>query len=1154
MTPRAVLMKTGLRPLNTARHVNTTYPKSHPQKEDQCYVDSGCSRHMIGNMSYLFDFKEFDEGYVTFGRGAKGGKITGKGTLKTGKLDFKDVYFVKQLQFNLFRVSQMSDKKNSVLFTDTGCFILSPKPKLTDESQVLLKVPKKKNMYSIDMKNIVLKESLTCFVTKATLDESMLWHKRLGHINFKNINKLVKDNLVRGLPLKRFENDHTCAACLKGKQHKASCKSKIHNSITQPLFMLHMDLFVLSFMCDKKNSVLFNDRCFVLSPDFKLPDESQVLLKVPRKNNMYSVDMKNIVPKESLTCLVAKATLNESILWHRRLATKDETTGNVTEFKNSVMNDFCEMKDHLEKFDGKSDNEFFVGYSLNSKAFRVYDIRTRKVEENLHISTNVNTGSLNINTVSPSITTASLEATYADLFGEEIEVDMSNISTTYLVPSTTYTRIYKDHSLDYMIGDVQSGIQTRRMTKTISKQGFISDVYKGKTHKDLHTCLFACFLSQEEPKMVWTLMDLPYGKRAAIGTKWIHKNKKNKRGIVVGNKARIKAMRLFLAYASFKDFLVYQMYVKSTFLYGKIEEEVYVCQPSRFEDPEFLIELISQDKYVDEILKKFGFSTVKTARTPMETSKPLLKDAEAEDVNVHLYRSMIGSLMYLTTSRPDIIIFRYLNGQPKLGLWYSKDSPFYLEAYTDSGYASASLDKKSTTSGCQFLRSRLISWQCKKQTVVANSTTEVEYIAAASCCGQTVTVRIVDNGEQEITATVDGKEFTTATVRIVDNGEQEITATVDGKEFTVTEASARIHLQLADADDISVLPNTKFFDQLSLMGQALNKVTELPQTSDPIPNVANEAVYEEWDDKVERAATIAASLDVEQGSGFSPRCQEAMGGSIAQTRSERSNDPPLSRGHTLGSGEDSIELIKELMETCTKLFERVLALEESETAQDLVITRLKLRVKKMEKKKKKARTPHHIKMRLFKVRVESFAEENWMRRILPNTGGELYEEERQRMARVHEATQYFTEEEWENIKARVEADEKLAQRLQAKEKNKYSEVDQAKILNMGSYTLNQLKKLSFDEIKKLFETTMKIVNTFVPMETEVRGRASELAAGSLQVTITDSAEVGNSKRVAEAELDYEGSKRQKTNETSGLVREQPDKRKMNCYNRIYNKW
>ncbi|GKE48465.1 uncharacterized mitochondrial protein-like protein, partial [Tanacetum coccineum] len=155
---------------------------------------------------------------------------------------------------------------------------------------------------------------------------------------------------------------------------------------------------------------------------------------------------------------------------------------------------------------------------------------------------------------------------------------------------------------------------------------------------------------------------------------------------------------------------------------------------------------ISQDKYVGEILKKFGFTEVKTASTPIETQKPLFKDKDGDEVDVYMYRSMIGSLMYLTSSRPDIMfavcacaryqvnpkvshlyavkrIFRYLKGQPKLGLWYPKDSPFDLVAYTDSDYARASLDRKSTTGGCQFLRCRLISWHCKKQTKVANSIT-----------------------------------------------------------------------------------------------------------------------------------------------------------------------------------------------------------------------------------------------------------------------------------------------------------------------------------------------------------------------------------------------------------------------------------------------
>ncbi|GKF67683.1 hypothetical protein Tco_0197362 [Tanacetum coccineum] len=152
------------------------------------------------------------------------------------------------------------------------------------------------------------------------------------------------------------------------------------------------------------------------------------------------------------------------------------------------------------------------------------------------------------------------------------------------------------------------------------------------------------------------------------------------------------------------------------------------------------------------------FLGLQTASTPIETNKALLKDEEVKDVDVHLYRSMIGSLIYLTASRPDIMfavcvcarfqvtpkvshlhamkrIFRYLKGQPKLGLWYPRDSPFDLEAFLDSDYVGPSLDRKSITGGCQFLIKRLISWQCKKKTVVTNSTTKAEYVVFANCYG-----------------------------------------------------------------------------------------------------------------------------------------------------------------------------------------------------------------------------------------------------------------------------------------------------------------------------------------------------------------------------------------------------------------------------------
>ncbi|GJZ60479.1 putative ribonuclease H-like domain-containing protein [Tanacetum coccineum] len=241
--------------------VDQDYP--HRALKHKGIVDSGCSRHMTGYKAYLAEYQDFYGGPVAFG-GSKG-YITGKGKIKTGKLDFEDVCFVKELQhFNLFSVSQICDKKNKVLFTDSECLVLSPEFKLPDENQVLLRIPRQNNMYSFNLENIVPSGGLACLIAKATIDESNKWHRRLGHVNFKNLNKLVKGNLVRGLPSKIFQNDHTCVACQKGKQHKASCKAKSVSSISQPLQLLHMDLFGPTSV----RSLNHKTYCLVITDDF----------------------------------------------------------------------------------------------------------------------------------------------------------------------------------------------------------------------------------------------------------------------------------------------------------------------------------------------------------------------------------------------------------------------------------------------------------------------------------------------------------------------------------------------------------------------------------------------------------------------------------------------------------------------------------------------------------------------------------------------------------------------------------------------------------------------------------------------------------------------------------------------------------------------
>nr|GEZ24861.1 retrovirus-related Pol polyprotein from transposon TNT 1-94 [Tanacetum cinerariifolium] len=277
-------------------------------------------------------------------------------------------------------------------------------------------------------------------------------------------------------------------------------------------------------------------------------------------------------------------------------------TGNmsyVTDYEE-IDEGYVTFGDHLDKFDGKADEGFFVRYSMNSKAFKVFNNRTRIVEENLHASAdgkkvdenprpeseckdpekedNVNnTNNVNAAGINKVNTVDDVE-----------EADMNNMDTTIQVSSTPTIKIHKDHPFDQVIGNLHLTTQTRNMSKNLEDHAFVTTIHQRTNHKDLQNFLFASFLSQKESK----------------------KNKKDERGIVIRNKARlvaqehtkeegidydevlapivrIEAIRLFLAYASFKDFVVYQMDVKSAFLYRKIDEEVYVCQPLGFEDLDF---------------------------------------------------------------------------------------------------------------------------------------------------------------------------------------------------------------------------------------------------------------------------------------------------------------------------------------------------------------------------------------------------------------------------------------------------------------------------------------------------------------------------------------------------------------------------------------
>ncbi|GJV28902.1 hypothetical protein Tco_1385350 [Tanacetum coccineum] len=597
---------------------------------------------------------------------------------------------------------------------------------------------------------------------------------------------------------------------------------------------------------------------------------------------------------------------------------------------------------------------------------------------------------------------------------------------------------------------------------------------------------------------------------------------------------------------------------------------------------------------------------------------------------------------------------------------YPKDSPFDLEAYSDSDYAGASLDRKSTTGGCQFLGSRLISWQCKKQTIVANSTTEAEYVAAANCYGQVLWIQnqMLDYG------------YNFMNTKIFIDNESTICIVKNLVFHSKTKHIEIRHHFIRDSYEkrlIQVIKIHTDHNVADLLTKALDY--EVPQPRSPTQTfIVDEIVHKERGDSVERAGTTATSLDAKQGSGGSPKRQDTiLGDRPAQTRFERlskqPHDSPLPRVNTLGSDEGSMTQ-QELMVFCTTLLKKVESLEtdlkQTKQIYGAAYTKLIKKVQKLEKTGRKiaeidqdpdislvqhdveiqgryehdmefdfdfdaakevstaerdvstaepvstagaavttasiavstvsptrntrvstadditmAETLVYIRKSAAKdkgkgkmaesetVKTKTKLQQEQERlnfEVAVRLQDELEEEERQRIARVHEAASSFNVEEWEDIQARVQADEELVQRLQAEEREKYTEAEQARMLaelinqrkryfaaqraeerrnkpptqaqqrtymsnyikHIGGYTLQQLRGYSFDEIKTLFETTMRSVNTFVPIESEVDRAVPELAAGS-------------SKRDAEEELDQESSKRQKTGESSELAEEPRDK-------------
>nr|GEU57954.1 retrotransposon protein, putative, Ty1-copia subclass [Tanacetum cinerariifolium] len=603
--------------------------KGNPQYalKDKGVINSGCSRHMIGNMSYLSEFKELNGGYVAFGGNPNGGKIFGKGKIKTGKLDFDDVYFVKELKFDLFSVSQMT-------------LIEAARTMLAD---LLLPI-----LFWAEAVNIACCVQNRVLVTKPHNNTPYkLLHGRSPSIGF----------------IRPFGCPVTILNTLDPLENKPNVAG------SGPTWLFDIDR--LTWTMNYQPIITRNQT----NPSAGFQD------KFNAEKAGEEVDQQYVLFP----------------MW---------SSGSTNPQNNDEDASFDEKK-HDDKTKkeakGKSPVESSTGYRYLSAEFE---------DCSKNNSNEVNAADASQLHDDPDMPELE-DITYSD--DENIvgaEADFNNLKTSITVSPIPTIRIHKDHPVSQIIGDMSSTTQTRSMTRVVKDQAFEEPNYPDKVYK-----------------VVTKLYGLHQAPRA-----W---------------------------YETLANYLL-----ENGFHRGKIDQTLFI---KKQKGDILLVKqkkggiFISQDKYVVKILRMFGLTERNSASTPIDTKKPLLKD-------------------------PDVKrIFRYLKVKPHLGLWYPKDSPFDLVANSDSDYAGASLDRKSTSRGCQLVGCRLISWQCKKQTVVATSSPEAKYF------WNTVAIKQVTNVAR-------------------------LQALVDKKKVVVTEAAIREVLRLDYVEGVDCLSNEEIFAELARMG------------------------------------------------------------------------------------------------------------------------------------------------------------------------------------------------------------------------------------------------------------------------------------------------------------------------------------------------
>ncbi|GJS65872.1 retrovirus-related pol polyprotein from transposon TNT 1-94 [Tanacetum coccineum] len=639
-------------------------------KEPIWYLESGCSRSMTGVKSYLHKYVEQPGPKVVFGDNSSC-IIEGYGSINCGGIVFSKVAFVNGLRRN--------------------------------------------DVYVLDMSSLT--PNGACFFAKASKSVNWLWHKRISLLNFKNINKLVKQNKVLCLPSLVYLKDKPCSACEKGKHKRVSFKTKHNFSIRKCLHILHMELFKpVSPM-----SVNHEKYTLVIVDGYSRMVENQNDVKVKQIRTDNGIEFKNSElesERKNRTLIEAARTmLNDSVL--------------SKNFWTKAVKIAC-------KFDAKSNDGYFLGYSFNSKAFSVFNTRRQQIEETYHVTFNESIEAIRF--INTSVDEIGINDSSRYPFNEYHHKDdpsrqyQSNSDISYYV--IPHGRSLTEPAQERHILEVNApkendishtediaGPPDLTNTEGIQEQNVQDEQIRNQPTKDTsgnNTETLIPITKSLVPKVIQSrntnhastsLYPVAEDRCQKINT--LNLNKKDEHGIVTKNKARLvaqgysqeegidyeetfvpvprmEAIRIFLAFATYMNFIVFQMDVKSANQNRKLKEEVYVKQPPGFESSEFL---------------DYVFSV----KTLMVSPNNLGPDIAGKLVNETLYRGLIGSLMYLTA-------IMYLKGTLSLGLYFPKCLGFDLKGYSDSDYAGCNMDRKSTSGS------------------VAMSSAEAEYVAAARCC------------------------------------------------------------------------------------------------------------------------------------------------------------------------------------------------------------------------------------------------------------------------------------------------------------------------------------------------------------------------------------------------------------------------------------